>query len=424
MEKAEQGFLCLACKEMHSEPDIPSLEKHFAAKHGVPNLLASPATQAVMPPRKIRSGCHASSCNPCEPLYGCLFCGGPGLQEKMMKEHLKRVHGNFFQNSWKDFCVSHCSCLTFVQWGWGPVLNPDRDLSILVKKEEDIMTAGGDLVLANNKLFTFEEMKRDQFRFSTNKVKRDIEMEIVKTEKEGLKLTGLEMLKVEQETAKAVMEKPEASIKEECNKVFQSPLDEIRAEKCDVEKELSQLRIANMMREELEGEKKRLDELKSEVMMAKKEEISKNVKLAAVAANALLDPKRREKLTKYGFEAQVEMGTTNLKGDVAEVTLKGTAEVVEKADNILRKLTSEYTQLPLKDSEVGVVVAGEHLLLEQIRRMTNAAIGFKERRFYIFGAEEERLEAEAVVKRELKLCASSSLRRWGFLRKSSRVGWK
>ena len=292
----------------------------------------------------------------------------------------------------------------------------------MVKKEEDIMTAGGDLVLANNKLITFEEMKRDQFRFSTNKVKRDIEMEIVKTEKEGLKLTGLETLKVE--TAKAVMETPEASTKEECNKVFQCPLDEIRAEKCDVEKELSQLRIANMMREELEGEKKRLDELKSEVMMAKKEEISKNVKLAAVAANALLDPKSREKLTKYGFEAEVEMGTTNLKGDVAEVTLKGTAEVVEKADNILRKLTSEYTQLPLKDSEVGVMVAGEHLLLEQIRRMTNAAIGFKERRFYIFGAEEERLEAEAVVKRELKLCASSSLRRWGFLRKSSRVGWK
>ena len=125
MDNAEQGFLCLACEETHTEPDVPSLEKHFAAKHGVLNLLASPATQvgrwfetyshpwsrcsqAVMPPRKIRSGCHASSCNPCEPLYGCLFCGGPGLQEKMMKEHLKRVHGNFFQNSWKDFCVSHC----------------------------------------------------------------------------------------------------------------------------------------------------------------------------------------------------------------------------------------------------------------------------------------------------------------------------
>ena len=119
----------------------------------------------------------------------------------------------------------HRSCLTSVQWGWGPVLYPERDLSILVEKEEDIMTAGGDLVLANNQPFTLEEMKRDQFRFSTNKVKRDIEMEIVKTEKEGLKLTGLETLKVEQETAKEVMEKPEATTKEECNKVFQSPLE-------------------------------------------------------------------------------------------------------------------------------------------------------------------------------------------------------
>ena len=45
MDKTEQGFLCIACEETHIEPDIPSLEKHFAAKHGVPNLLASPATQ-------------------------------------------------------------------------------------------------------------------------------------------------------------------------------------------------------------------------------------------------------------------------------------------------------------------------------------------------------------------------------------------
>ena len=69
------------------------------------------------------------------------------------------------------------------------------------------MTAGGDLVVGNNQVFPFEEVKRDPLRFSTNKVKRDIEMEVVKTEKEGLKLTGLETLKVEQETAKAVMEK-------------------------------------------------------------------------------------------------------------------------------------------------------------------------------------------------------------------------
>ena len=125
MDKTEQGFLCLACEETHTEPDIPSLEKHFAAKHGVPNLLASPATQvgrlfetyshpwshysqAVMPPLKFRSGCHASSCNPCEPLFGCKFCGETRLQEKTMREHLKRVHGNFFETAWKDFCVSHC----------------------------------------------------------------------------------------------------------------------------------------------------------------------------------------------------------------------------------------------------------------------------------------------------------------------------
>ena len=280
--------------------------------------------------------------------------------------------------------------------------------------------------MGNNQVSTFEEVKRDPLRFSTNKVKRGIELENLKTGKEEPRLTGRGTLEAGLETTEVLVKKEDAdaATKDETNKMFQSPLDEIIAEKCDVEKELSQLRVANMMREELEGEKKRLDELKSEVMMAKKEEISKNVKLAGVAANALLDPERKENLTKYGFEAEVEMGTSDLKGDVAEVTLKGSAEVVEKADNILRKLTSEYTQLPLKDSEVGVVVAGEQLLLEQIRRMTNAAIGFKERRFYIFGAEEERIEAEAVVKRELKLCTSSSLRRWGFLRKSSRVGRK
>ena len=65
-------------------------------------------SQAVVPPRELRSGCHASSCNPCEPLFGCKFCGETRLQEKTMKEHLKRVHGNFFEIAWKDFCVSHC----------------------------------------------------------------------------------------------------------------------------------------------------------------------------------------------------------------------------------------------------------------------------------------------------------------------------
>ena len=316
------------------------------------------------------------------------------------------------------------SCLTSVQWGWGPVLNPGRDLSILVKKEEDIMTARGDLVVGNNQVFIFEEMKRDPFRFSTNKVKRDLELENLKTGKEEPRLTGRGTLEAELETTKVLVEKEDATTEDERNETFQSPLDKIRAEKCDVEKELFDLRAASMMREELEGEKKRLEELKSEVMKAKKEEISKNVKLAAVAADALLDSRKKDKLAKYGVEAEVEMVTSDLKGEVVEVVLKGSAQAVEKADDILRKLASEYSHLPLKDSEVGVVAAGEHLLLEQIRRMTNAAIGFKNRIFYIFGTEAERLEAEAVVKRELRLCTSSSLRRWGFLRKSSRVGWK
>ena len=64
------------------------------------------------------------------------------------------------------------------------------------------------------------------------------------------------------------------------------------------------------------------------------------------------------------------------------------------------------------------------MLLEQIRRMSDAAIGYKDGGLYIFGTERERSEAKAVIKQELKLCTSSSWRRWGFLRKSSNVGWR
>lgn len=69
--------------------------------------------------------------------------------------------------------------------------------------------------------------------------------------------------------------------------------------------------------------------------------------------------------------------------------------------------------------------AGEGLLLAQIRRMAEAAIGYKDGMLYIFGTtERERSEAKAVIKKELRLCTSSSWRRWGFLRKSSNVGWR
>ena len=67
---------------------------------------------------------------------------------------------------------------------------------------------------------------------------------------------------------------------------------------------------------------------------------------------------------------------------------------------------------------------GEGMLLEQIRRMADAAIGYNHGSLYIFGTERERLEAKAVVKQELKLCTSSSWRRWSFLRKSSNIGWR
>ena len=62
------------------------------------------------------------------------------------------------------------------------------------------------------------------------------------------------------------------------------------------------------------------------------------------------------------------------------------------------------------------------MLLEQIRRMTDAAIGYKDGGLYIFGTERERLEAKEMIKGELKLCTSSSWRRWGFLRSSSNIG--
>ena len=68
--------------------------------------------------------------------------------------------------------------------------------------------------------------------------------------------------------------------------------------------------------------------------------------------------------------------------------------------------------------------AGEGILLEQIRRMADAAIGYADGRLYIFGTEKEKVEAKALIKQELKLCTSSTRRRWSFLRKSSNVGWR
>ena len=135
---------------------------------------------------------------------------------------------------------------------------------------------------------------------------------------------------------------------------------------------------------------------------------------------ALYDPK--ENMRRYNLHAEVERTGSDLKGDGVDVVMKGTEQAVKKMDKLLRELTSTYLVMPLKQSEQSVLTRGEGLLLEQIRRRTGAAIGFKDGKLYIFGQEKERLEAKAVVKQELKLCTSSPWRRWSFLRKSSVVG--
>ena len=197
-------------------------------------------------------------------------------------------------------------------------------------------------------------------------------------------------------------------------------LYKVRKEKCEIEQELADLKSINMQREKLKMENEKLENLKREIVMVKKWEVSRKIKLGAVAVEALIDTKG--KLRKYNYGAEVERTSSDM-ADVVEVVLKGTEQAVEKTDQQLRELTSTYSVLPLKSSQQSVLKAGKGLLLEQIRRMTGAAIGFKDGTFYIFGSERERLEANVVIKNELKLCSSSSWRRWSFFRKSSVVGW-
>ena len=199
---------------------------------------------------------------------------------------------------------------------------------------------------------------------------------------------------------------------------IQSKLDEVRKEKCEIEQELTNLKSIKMQREELKMENENLEDLKREMVKAEKGKVSRKIKLGAVAVEALIDPKG--KMRKYKFDAEIGRVNPGLKGDVVvDVILKGTEQAVEKTDELLRELTSTYNVLPLKSSQRSVLAAGEGFLLEQIRRMAGAAIGLKDGTFYIFGSERLRLEAQAVIKQELKLCTSSSWRRWSFLRKHS-----
>ena len=78
--------------------------------------------------------------------------------------------------------------------------------------------------MGNNQVFPFEEVKRDPLRFSTNKVKRGIELENLKTGKEEPRLTGDGTLDAEVETTKVLVKKEDAdaATKDERNKMFQS----------------------------------------------------------------------------------------------------------------------------------------------------------------------------------------------------------
>jgi len=498
---SSQGFQCLACEMPHTEVNLPSLQKHFASQHGVQNLLSSPATQAVVR----LSSCHADSCNQSQSLYGCVFCGGSGLQEKEMREHLGRTHGDFFKQGWKSFSTSHCSCFAAVHWGWGPVLNPAGELLKSVKKEDfGVGVEGGLLVGSKNNVFAFEEMLHPveemkkaadkTFKFSTNKIKTEMELDNMKAGREGLRLeenSSISMKEGLQETqfvkeglqesqiVKEVLQErnlmerlqerkllkdgllgsvvPHERLMEhdsmregleeqqmldeglEKNKILeeglevtnpdskvdghqeiQSSLEAVRKEKSEIEGALMNLKSIHLKREELKVEKDELEDLRSEVVKAKKEEVTRKIKLGAVVVDALIDPKG--KMRKYNFEAELEKMSSDLKGDGVEVVLKGSEHAVEKTDQQLKQLTSTYLLVPLKDSERSVVTAGEGMLLEQIRRMADAAIGYNHGSLYIFGTERERLEAKAVVKQELKVCTSSSWRRWSFLRKSSNIG--
>ena len=295
-----------------------------------------------------------------------------------------------------------------------------------LKQEEDALAVGGKLGRTNN-TFAFEEkMINRDLKFSTNKIKREKEMSKLKTGKEGLRMGVFESgtLKEgseEREEGKILKVGLDLSNSEETvdGQALQRSLDEIRKEKCDISGELTNLKSINMKRGELKKEIEELKDLTIEVVKAKKGEVSKKIKLGAVAVEALIDP---ENMRRYNLHAEVERTGSDLKGDGVDVVMKGTEQAVKKMDKLLRELTSTYLVMPLKQSEQSVLTTGEGLLLEQIRRRTGAAIGFKDGKLYIFGQEKERLEAKAVVKQELKLCTSSPWRRWSFLRKSSVVG--
>ena len=314
-----------------------------------------------------------------------------------------------------------------------------------VKKEEFGVAVEGDLLVGSkNNIFALEEMLHPieemkkvadrTFKFSSNKIKTEMELEDLKTEREGLRLQengsssvkeGLQetrivkrelqeseivkkglkqghMMKQLQErkllkdglvekevpyeglvecdtTRKGLEERqmlnegleknkilkeglevtyPEAKVDD--HQEIQRSLEAIKREKSEIEGDLANLKSIHLKREELKVEKDELEDLRSEVVKAKKGEVTRKIKLGAVVVDALIDPKG--KMRKYNFEAELEKMSSDLKGDGVEVVLKGSEHAVEKTDQQLKKLTSTYLLVPLKDSEWSVLTAGESLV--------------------------------------------------------------
>ena len=212
-----------------------------------------------------------------------------------------------------------------------------------------------DLVVGSKtNFFALEEMKKAtdrNFKFSTNKIKTEMELENLKTGREGLKLgeyssnsvleglqeriimrglqagkllkdgllesaipyegleehdllregleegsmhnEGLEKNKILNE----VLEVTSSEAKVDDNQEIQSSLEAIRKEKFEIEAALTTLKSINLKIEELKVEQDELEYLKSEVVKAKKGEVTRKIKLSAVVVEALIDP--RGKMRKY-----------------------------------------------------------------------------------------------------------------------------
>ena len=93
----QEQFRCLACPSGPCFPSFPLLSSHFLSAHGVPSLLPSPVTRAVL----LTSSLGSCTCLLCSE--GCQFLGLQDLQE-----HLGNKHGSFFQERWLEFSSIEC----------------------------------------------------------------------------------------------------------------------------------------------------------------------------------------------------------------------------------------------------------------------------------------------------------------------------